>query len=316
MAGPSSKAGRASNDAVLSRAIDFARAAAIEAADSPEDVGAHAGVRYDDERLVSHLFSATMAGYPGWQWVVTLARVPRGRSATLCEVSLLPADGALLAPKWVPWSERLQPGDIRPGDVLPFLADDRRLTPGFTPTGDPQIDAVAIDELALARTRVLSPEGRAETAQRWYDSSHGPKSELARKAADKCRTCAFFVPLTGPLGSLFGACANEWAPDDGLVVSVDHGCGAHSESDVAPMASLWPNEETLIDEFLIEVVDLGEPTATPTATESEAATDSAAAPVNPEHAESAEGEPSQADPDPTPAGDAGEGEDRDDDGGH
>jgi len=36
--------------------------------------------------------------------------------------------------------------------------------------------------------------------------------------------------VAGPLGSLFGLCANEVAVDDGKVVSFDHGCGAHSES--------------------------------------------------------------------------------------
>ena len=30
------------------------------------------------------------------------------------------------------------------------------------------------------------------------------------------------------MGVLFGACANSFSPSDGQVVSVDHGCGAHS----------------------------------------------------------------------------------------
>jgi hypothetical protein len=40
------------------------------------------------------------------------------------------------------------------------------------------------------------------------------------------------VRLDGPLGRVFGVCANEYAPDDGRVVSVDHGCGALSDGDV------------------------------------------------------------------------------------
>jgi hypothetical protein len=44
------------------------------------------------------------------------------------------------------------------------------------------------------------------------------------------------VPLAGSLRQLFGVCANEYAPDDGKVVAVDHGCGAHSEAVVAPSA--------------------------------------------------------------------------------
>ncbi|MSY51566.1 MAG: DUF3027 domain-containing protein, partial [Actinobacteria bacterium] len=30
--------------------------------------------------------------------------------------------------------------------------------------------------------------------------------------------------------SAFGVCGNEYAPDDARVVSVDHGCGAHSQA--------------------------------------------------------------------------------------
>ena len=45
-----------------------------------------------------------------------------------------------------------------------------------------------------------------------------------------CRDCGFLVRLAGPLAEMFGVCANEYANDDGRVVSCDHGCGAHSEA--------------------------------------------------------------------------------------
>ena len=41
---------------------------------------------------------------------------------------------------------------------------------------------------------------------------------------------------------MFGVCANEWSPSDGKVVSLDHGCGAHSQTDVPSMPSDWPDE--------------------------------------------------------------------------
>ena len=53
------------------------------------------------------LFAATMAGYPGWHWTVSVAELP-GEEPTVLEAELLPGDGALLAPDWVPWSERLE----------------------------------------------------------------------------------------------------------------------------------------------------------------------------------------------------------------
>src|SRR6187549_3056828 len=113
-----------------------------------------------------------------------------------------------------PWSERIRPGDIGPGDVLPFKADDPRLEPGWTPTGDPELDDVAIDELALARVRVLSPEGRDEAAERWYRGPHGPTSAGSLASAAACGSCGFLVPLQGSLGTVFGVCANQWSPDD------------------------------------------------------------------------------------------------------
>ena len=158
----------ATKDAVLGSAVDLAREVAIGLAEDPSDVGEYLGLVVEGERLVSHRFASTARGYRGWEWTVTVARVPRGRTATVCEAELLPGPDAVLGQAWLPWSERIRPGDIGPGDVLPFKADDPRLEPGWTPTGDPELDDVAIDELALARARVLSPVGRDEAASRWY----------------------------------------------------------------------------------------------------------------------------------------------------
>jgi hypothetical protein len=254
----------ATKDAVLSAAVDLARQFAVELAEHPSDVGEYLGAVADGERLVSHRFACAATGYQGWQWTVTVARVPRGRVATVCEAVLLPGDGAILAPEWLPWSERLRPGDIGPGDVVPFRADDPRLEPGWTPTGDDELDSVAIDELALARVRVLSRDGRDAAATRWYTGPQGPTSAGALAAADACLSCGFLVPLQGALRTVFGVCANEWSPDDGRVVSLDHGCGAHSETDTEPHARDWPEPSAAIDDLDIELVTLGAPaTAVP-----------------------------------------------------
>lgn len=243
-------------DAILTNAVELARQVAIDAAESPEHVGEHLGVVVEGDRLVSHTFASNSPGYRGWHWTVTLARVPRARVATICEVELLPGDTAVLAPAWLPWSERLRPGDIGVGDVLPFMPDDPRLVPGYVPTGDDAQDHVALEELALARVRVLAPEGRERAAERWYAGSQGPTAPGALAAAAACQTCAFLVPLSGTLGHLFGVCANEWSPDDAKVVSLDHGCGAHSETDLEPHASDWPDPVAKIDDLDLELVSL------------------------------------------------------------
>ncbi|HVB26601.1 MAG TPA: DUF3027 domain-containing protein, partial [Mycobacteriales bacterium] len=103
-------------DDVLAGAVESARAA-VEAEAGPDLVGEHLGVVADDQRLVTHHFACTDRAYRGWHWAVTLTRVPRGRSASVDEVVLLPGEGALLAPEWLPWSERLRPGDLGVGDL-------------------------------------------------------------------------------------------------------------------------------------------------------------------------------------------------------
>jgi hypothetical protein len=180
---------------------------------------------------VTHAFAATLPGYTGWYWAVTLARAPRMKSATVDEVVLLPGAEALLAPPWVPWQERLRPGDLSPGDLLPPVTDDPRLVPAYIDSGDPAVEDVAF-ELGLGRARVMSREGRLDAAERWYDGDGGPESSMARQAPAHCGTCGFLLPLAGSLRAGFGVCGNEMTATDGRVVSVEFGCGAHSEAAV------------------------------------------------------------------------------------
>jgi DUF3027 family protein len=216
-------------DAVLAAAVEPARAAAIEV--GGESVGEHLAVVPQAARIVTHAFAATLPGYAGWYWAVTLARAPRMKSATVDEVVLLPGADALLAPPWVPWQERLRPGDLSPGDLLPPVADDPRLVPAYVDSGDPAVEDVAF-ELGLGRARVMSREGRLDAAERWYDGDGGPESPMARQAPAHCGTCGFLLPLAGSLRAGFGVCGNEMIATDGRVVSVEFGCGAHSEAAV------------------------------------------------------------------------------------
>jgi len=218
-------------DATLAGAVEVARDALVGVAEAGS-VGDHLGIQMVAERLGTHLFACTSSSYPGWQWAVTLTRVPRGKTATVCETNLVPGAGALLAPSWVPYADRLAPGDIGPGDITPMVLDDPLLEAGFEATGEEDVDAVALWELGLGRARVLSAEGREVAASRWYAADAGPSAPVALKAPAPCGSCGFFVPMAGALRAMFGVCANAWSPSDGRVVSLDHGCGAHSEVDV------------------------------------------------------------------------------------
>ncbi|WP_244963302.1 DUF3027 domain-containing protein [Actinomyces trachealis] len=244
---PAERAAAAKDKTLTSAAaVEMARLALGEITE-PLSVGLFAASKAGENRLVTHLFECNLSGYRGWRWAVTMTRPPRGRTATICEMELLPGEEALLAPAWVPWADRLQPGDVTRSDRLPRRETDERLEPGWEATGE-DADAVALDVLDLGRPRVLSAEGIQRAAQRWYDGDHGPDAEGVRKAHATCSTCGFFLPLSGLMRNVFGVCANEWAADDGTVVSLDHGCGAHSETDLPDQGPEWPVTPPRLDE--------------------------------------------------------------------
>jgi Protein of unknown function (DUF3027) len=261
-------------DQACADAVDLARAAAVDLAGA-DRVGAHAGAEADADRVVTHLFECLDPAYVGWRWAVTVARASRAKVVTVDECVLLPGPDSLLAPDWVPWSERVRPGDIGVGDLMPAPSDDERLVPVAALEGDDGIldwdDSTAWDdggELATAlglspdtrpgpgrtgRSRVLSAIGKDATAIRWYTGDHGPEAPIAHAAPGPCISCGFMVALAGSFGRVFGVCANEFAPDDGRVVSLDHGCGAHSEA--AGAAPSHGAQVPAIDEMGYDLVD-------------------------------------------------------------
>lgn len=246
------RAGRApALDAQCAAAVDLARSVAVELAEAGQ-VGEHLAAVAEDDRVVTHFFACLAGGYQGWRWAVTVARASRARAVTVDEVALLPGDAAILAPEWVPWSDRLRPGDVGAGDLLATPADDLRLEPGYT-GADEDLSAggeqsgIVPYEMGLDRSRVLSRFGIQDAAERWYGGEAGPNDPVARAAPAHCRTCGFLVPIGGTLGRMFGVCANAYSPSDGQIVAFDHGCGAHSEAvDVAVQAQPDP---PIVDEF-------------------------------------------------------------------
>lgn len=92
-------------DEPLLAAHDLALAALHEITPAAT-VGDPAGYTVEADGVVSLRFATTMEGYPGWFWTVSLA-VVEDAEPTVLEAELLPGEGALLAPDWVPWAVRL-----------------------------------------------------------------------------------------------------------------------------------------------------------------------------------------------------------------
>ncbi|MER6953162.1 MULTISPECIES: DUF3027 domain-containing protein [unclassified Streptomyces] len=254
-------------DRLCAEAVDLARTAAEEAA-APGVVGEHVGLLSEGDRVVTHYFECKELGYRGWRWAATVARASRAKIVTLDEVVLLPGPDAVLAPEWVPWSERLRPGDMGPGDLLPTDAEDLRLEPGYTGEDEPPPNSLVSEEMAelaeaedaevtpaapaelatspvrgtiaavaqelgLRRARVLSRYGLHTAADRW-EEGFGSQTPMAQAAPASCVSCGFLTPIGGSLGQAFGVCANEFSPADGRVVSLSYGCGGHSEAAIMP----------------------------------------------------------------------------------
>jgi hypothetical protein len=217
-------------DPISLSGVDAARTALV-AEVGAEVVGDHLVTTPEESGVVTHRFACTQAGYPGWVWAVTLAQPGEQDTATVDEIVMLPGDEAITAPAWVPWRDRILPGDLSPGDLLPTDEDDPRLVPTYLVGERPEEwERPVVDEVGLGRARVLSLEGRDLAADRWYAGEQGPDVPLAQSAPGRCGGCGFLVRLAGPLSTVFGVCANEFANDDARVVSLDHGCGAHSEA--------------------------------------------------------------------------------------
>jgi len=238
-------------DEVCAAAVDIARASVLD-----EGVGAHLEVVAEGDRIVTHYFECALGGYRGWRWAVTVARAPRSKLVTVCETVLVPGPDALVTPDWVPWENRVAPGDLGVGDLMPTHADDERLAPGYLLSDDPAVEDV-VWEIGLGRVRVMSRDGRLDAADRWYHGEAGPQAPIAvaAPANARCVSCGFYLPLAGAMRQAFGVCANMYAPDDGRAVSADHGCGAHSE--VLIEATVEVDEApTIYDDGEVDPVDV------------------------------------------------------------
>jgi hypothetical protein len=86
---------------------DLARQALVEAV-GPASVGEYLEAQAEEAaELTSHIFASKQKGYVGWRWSVTVFQADKKAEATVSEIVLLPGPDSIVAPDWVPWSERL-----------------------------------------------------------------------------------------------------------------------------------------------------------------------------------------------------------------
>lgn len=192
-------------------AVDLARQMLGQFTD-PVSVGEHVGFKLQAERLVTHFFDCNLAGYLGWRWAVTVARPPRSRTATVCEMELLPGEEALLAPAWVPWVDRLRPGDFDRSE---------RNNDGDSRHGSGRHGIAALDPEEAATPEALG------------------------------LTFGFFPGLSGVLQDVFGLRTGQWASDEGRQVE-EAADEPRTEAEILDQGFDWPVAPTRLDETAME----------------------------------------------------------------
>ena len=160
-------------DPVDSERERVAREALLEITEA-DSVGDLIGTTVDPDDVVPVRYTSLLTGYPGWHWAVSLAELP-GEAPTALEAELMPGEGALLAPEWVPWSDRVDGAapadgeaddedddeddelddpddDLDPDEVddgLDFETDDDPDTPDDPEADDPEDESAAVTELGV-----------------------------------------------------------------------------------------------------------------------------------------------------------------------
>ena len=131
---------------MASRHDELARAALAEITSST-NVGAWVEDRdrEDAPGVVDVVFASTQDGYAGWCWIVSVGEVD-GAAPTVRELGQLPGDGSLLAPAWIPWSERLAEWEAQQAAAREAAGEDAESEDSDVETEDAADDLDADDE--------------------------------------------------------------------------------------------------------------------------------------------------------------------------
>ena len=176
----------------------------------------------EDPDTLTHYFAATRAATGAGAGRSRWPRRP-GEGPTVSEVVLLPGADALGPPTWVPWEERVRPGDLGVGDLLPSAEGDR-LVPAYVASDDPAVEEAARESASAGR--VLSRAGREAASA--GTTAGSVRARWPAPPPATCVTCGFFLPRR-PAAGAFGVCGNGYAPGRRPGGRGGYGCGAHSE---------------------------------------------------------------------------------------
>lgn len=92
---------------VIQQQQDLARNALVEAVGAKQVGNFLEAIAEAEAELTSYIFESKQKGYVGWRWSVTIFQADKKSEATVSEIVLIPGPESIVAPDWIPWSERL-----------------------------------------------------------------------------------------------------------------------------------------------------------------------------------------------------------------
>jgi len=157
---------------------EFARKAAVESA-PVNGVGAFVELIEEGESVFTYLFETKQKGYVGWRWSVTVFDSVDG--PTVSEVLLMPGEQSLVAPQWVPWSERLADWKALQAELERQAAEEAALAAeedGDDDSEDDEAEEDFDDDSVEDETETEDAEGNADSGD-VSDSEGDDEAELA-----------------------------------------------------------------------------------------------------------------------------------------
>ncbi|MEY4741313.1 MAG: hypothetical protein RL672_63 [Actinomycetota bacterium] len=157
---------------------EFARKAAVESA-PVNGVGAFVELIEEGESVFTYLFETKQKGYVGWRWSVTVFDSVDG--PTVSEVLLMPGEQSLVAPQWVPWSERLADWKALQAELERQAAEEAALAAeedGDDDSEDDEAEEDFDDDSVEDETETEDADGNADSGD-VSDSEGDDEAELA-----------------------------------------------------------------------------------------------------------------------------------------
>jgi hypothetical protein len=164
----------------------FAYNAAVEAA-SRNAVGFFIESIAEDEGVVTYLFESKLKGYIGWRWSVSIFQGEGEVAPTVSEVLLVPGPDSLVAPDWVPWSERLADYKALQAELEAQAALDAEEAEGAEDSDDAEdleddVEDDVIDDVDIEDVNASESEPREEAAELEEDALEAAGEEESATA--------------------------------------------------------------------------------------------------------------------------------------